>query len=134
MAKTDPAKPTKPLIPPEEALSASLFAALRVAAGAATSLFLHGLVIGLLAMGGLAFFFAPNLEATKPPRMDVVMIEGNGTGFEGLSGRRKVRRVRPTLAAKLNRWGPQLISNRKRANARRCGFQSTPHARFAPRR
>lgn len=86
MAKTNPAKVTKPLIPPEEALWQRYSPHFELPLASATSLFLHGLVIGLLAMGGLAFFFTPNLEATKPPRMDVVMIEGNGTGFEGLGG------------------------------------------------
>lgn len=86
MAKTSPAKATKPLIPPEGALWQRYSPHFELPLASATSLFLHGLVIGLLAVGGLAFFFTPNLEATKPPRMDVVMIEGNGTGFEGLGG------------------------------------------------
>jgi hypothetical protein len=86
MAKTNPAKVTKPLIPPEEALWQKYSPHFELPLASATSLFLHGLVIGLLAMGGLAFFFTPNLEATKPPRMDVVMLEGNGTGFEGEGG------------------------------------------------
>ncbi len=86
MAKPDPAKASKPLIPPEEALWQKYSPHFELPLASASSLFLHGLVIGLLAMGGLAFFFTPNLEATKPPRMDVVMIEGAGTGFEGLSG------------------------------------------------
>ena len=80
------AKTNQPLIPPEEALWQRYSPHFELPLASATSLFLHGLVIGLLAMGGLAFFFTPNLEATKPPRMDVVMIEGNGSGFEGLSG------------------------------------------------
>jgi hypothetical protein len=86
VAKTNPARATKPLIPPEEALWQRYSPHFELPLASATSLFLHGLVIGLLAMGGLAYFFMPNLEATKPPRMDVVMIEGNGSGFEGLSG------------------------------------------------
>jgi hypothetical protein len=86
MAKSNPAKATKPLIPPEEALWQRYSPHFELPLAGATSLFLHGLGIGLLAMGGLAFFFTANVEATRPPRMDVVMIEGNGTGFEGESG------------------------------------------------
>jgi hypothetical protein len=80
--------PTKdhPLIPPEATLWQKYSSHFELPLASATSIFLHGLVIGILAIGGLAFFFAPNAEATRPPRMDVVMVEGGGSGFEGLSG------------------------------------------------
>lgn len=84
MAKKAPVK-EKPLIPPEEALWEKYSPHFELPLAGATSLFLHGLVIGILAVGGLALLFTPSLELT-PPRMDVVMIEGNGSGFEGLSG------------------------------------------------
>lgn len=74
------------LIPPEETLWQKYSSHFELPLASATSIFLHGFVIGILAIGGLAFFFAANAEAMKPPKMDVVMVEGEGTGFEGLGG------------------------------------------------
>src|SRR5262245_48010047 len=78
--------PSQPLIPPEETMWRQYSSHFELPLASATSIFLHGLVIGILAIGGLAFFFAPNVEAMKPAKMDVVMVEGDGTGFEGIGG------------------------------------------------
>jgi hypothetical protein len=52
-----------------------------------TSLFLHGIVLAFLVLGGLAFFFSARDEASRPPSMDVVQIEGSGDGnAEGAAG------------------------------------------------
>lgn len=75
-----------PLIPPDETMWQKYSSRFELPLASATSIFLHGLVIGILAIGGLAFFFAASAEATKPAKMDVVMIEGDGSGFEGLGG------------------------------------------------
>ncbi len=80
------AEKDQPLIPPEATLWQQYSPHFELPLASATSIFLHGLVIGILAIGGLAALFAANAEATRPPRMDVVMIEGGGTGFEGLGG------------------------------------------------
>ena len=74
----------KPLIPPDESMWQKYSPHFEFPLATATSLFLHGTIIGILAIGGIAFFFAGNLEATRPPRMDVVMLEGGGVGLEGL--------------------------------------------------
>lgn len=85
-AKTSPPKATKPSIPPGDSVWQTYSAHYELPLAGATSIFLHGLIIGMLAVGGIAFFFSFNLDAAKPPSMDMVMIEGGGTGFEGLGG------------------------------------------------
>ena len=49
----------------------------------ATSLFVHGTILGMLAIGGMAFLWAARDEASRPPRMEVVTVEGDGAGLEG---------------------------------------------------
>ena len=85
VAKTSPAKPTT-LIPPDESIWQKYSPHYELPLASATSIFLHGVIIGVMAVGGIAYLFSFNLDAAKPPRMDVVMIEGGGTGFEGLGG------------------------------------------------
>ncbi len=76
----------EPLFPPDETMWQTYSSHFEFPLASATSLFLHGLVIGLMAIGGIGFFFTADVEATKPPRMDVVMLEGGGGGIEGLGG------------------------------------------------
>lgn len=76
----------KPLVPPEPSSWETYSPHYELPLAGATSVFLHGLVIGVLAIGGLAYFFAWNRDAFRPPSMDVVMIEGGGTGFDSLGG------------------------------------------------
>ncbi|MBI2806939.1 MAG: hypothetical protein HYX68_18315 [Planctomycetes bacterium] len=80
------AKNAKDLIPPDETLWQKYSAHFELPLAGVTSMFLHGLVVAMIVLGGIGFLFVTDLEATKPPKMDVVMIEGEGTGFEGLGG------------------------------------------------
>lgn len=84
MAKSAPEK-SKSLIPPEDTMWQRYSSRFELPLAGVTSVFLHGLVIGLLAIGGLAFFLSASLEAFKPVKMDVVTLDGPG-GFEGESG------------------------------------------------
>ncbi len=76
----------KPLFPPEETMWQKYSPRFELPLASATSIFLHGLAVGAMMIAGLAYFFNAALEATQPPRIDVVMVEGGGTGFEGLGG------------------------------------------------
>ncbi len=76
----------KPLIPPDESMWQKYSPHYELPLASATSIFLHGLILGILAVGGIAYFFTFNEEATRPPSMDVVMLDGGGTGLEGLGG------------------------------------------------
>lgn len=80
------AKKDTPLCPPEETMWQKYSPHFELPLAGFTSFFVHGLVLGVMITGGIAFLFAADVEATKPPSMDVVMIEGGGTGFEGLGG------------------------------------------------
>jgi hypothetical protein len=80
-------KAAKPLLPPDESMWQKYSPHYEAPLAGATSLFMHGTVIGIIAIAGMAVFWAAREEAARPPRMDVVMIEGGGNGgFEGLSG------------------------------------------------
>jgi hypothetical protein len=85
-SKPKPSRTDSTLFPPEETVWEKYSSHFEFPLASATSIFLHGFVIGILAIGGLAFFFAASAEAMKPPTMDVVMVEGDGTGFEGGGG------------------------------------------------
>src|SRR5205814_6624857 len=53
----------------------------------ATSFFIHGLVLGILAVGGLAFLFRDSVEASRPPQMEVRPVtEDSAGGFGGTPG------------------------------------------------
>lgn len=80
------AEKSKSLIPPEDTMWQRYSSHFELPLAGATSLFLHGLVIGVLAIGGLAFFLSVDLESFKPVKMDVVTLEGDGSGFEGEGG------------------------------------------------
>ena len=84
--KTSSPRSPKPLLPPDESMWEKYSPHFEFPLASATSLFLHGTIIGMIAIGGMAFFWAAREEAAQPPRMDVVMLEGGGTGLEGLSG------------------------------------------------
>ncbi len=76
----------RPLIPPEESLWQKYSSHYELPLAGATSVFLHGAIVGVLVILTIGLLFSANVEATKPPKMDVVMIEGGGAGFEGLGG------------------------------------------------
>src|SRR5262249_13729467 len=86
-----PAKPavpvnaSRPLLPPDDSIWQKYSPHFEAPLASATSLFLHGLCIGGLAIFGVTWWVATQ-EAAKPPKMDVVMVEGDGSGLEGLSG------------------------------------------------
>jgi hypothetical protein len=80
--KTAPPK-NKQLIPPEESMWQRYSPHNEAPLAGATSLFLHGAIVGIMVVGGMAFFWAAREEAARPPKMDVVMLEGDGTGLEG---------------------------------------------------
>lgn len=84
-AKIAESKASRSLIPPDESLWEKYSPHYEAPLAGATSLFLHGSVIGLIAIAGMAFFWAAREEAAKPPRMDVVMLP-EGSGIEGLGG------------------------------------------------
>ena len=84
--KTIPLKLPKPLVPPDESMWQKYSPHFELPLASATSVFLHGTVIGMLVIVTVFSLFAAAEEASKPPRMDVVMIEGDGNGFEGLGG------------------------------------------------
>ena len=86
MPATIPPQASKPLLPPDKSTWETYSSHYEMPLAGATSIFLHGLILGLVAVGGIAFFFRFNLDAAKPPSMDMVMIDGGGTGFESLSG------------------------------------------------
>src|SRR5262245_55228783 len=75
-----------PLMPPEESAWQKYSPHFELPIAGATSLFLHSAVIGILLVFGLTSLLSLGVEAAKPARMDVVMIEGGGGGFEGMSG------------------------------------------------
>ncbi len=81
------APPThKPLLPPDQSMWEKYSPHYEAPLAGATSLFLHGSILGILVIGGMAFFWAAREEADRPPRMDVVMLDGDGAGLEGLGG------------------------------------------------
>jgi hypothetical protein len=70
----------KPLLPPDERFWKRYSPHFELPLASATSLFLHGLAIGILAIGGIAFLFSGGVEASRPPQMDIVLVDG-GVGF-----------------------------------------------------
>jgi hypothetical protein len=76
--------PRKPLVPPEERFWKRYSPHYELPLASATALFAHGLIIGVLAIGGLAVLFAANLEPTRPANMDTLLVEN--LGLPGLPG------------------------------------------------
>lgn len=75
----------KPLLPPDERFWKRYSSHFELPLAGATSIFLHGLVVGVLALGGLAFVFRGSVEASRPPEMDVMVVDG-GIGIGGPEG------------------------------------------------
>jgi hypothetical protein len=74
-----------PLCPPEESMWQKYSPHFELPLAGFTSFFLHGLLLGVMIMIGIGLLFATDVEATKPPSMDVVMLAA-GSGFEGGGG------------------------------------------------
>lgn len=83
--KTALSRTGQPLMPPDERFWKRYSPHYELPLAGATSFFIHGIAIGILAVGGLAFLFRGGAEATPPPQMDVLMAEA-GAGFGGLGG------------------------------------------------
>src|SRR5260221_13797075 len=83
--KIAPSRTGQPLLPPDERFWKRYSPHYELPLAGATSFFIHGIVVGILAIGGLAFLFRGGAEATLPPQMDVLMAEA-GAGFGGLGG------------------------------------------------
>jgi hypothetical protein len=83
--KTAPVQDSS-LIPPDPSLWQKYSPHHEAPLAGATSIFLHGIVLGILVVGGMAYFWQARADALKPAKMDVVVIEGDGGGLEGLGG------------------------------------------------
>ena len=101
-AQTAPTKSIAPDLPPDESVWQRYSPHFEMPLAGATSVFLHGTVIGMLVMVTVFSLFAAAEEASKPANMDVVMIEGEGSGFEGLGGEAGLPAL-PTRAATSSR-------------------------------
>ncbi len=87
MATAEKAPPTRagqPLLPPEERFWKRYSPHFELPLASATSLFLHGMIIGILAVGGLAYLFSGGVDAVRPPQMEIALVpEGAGFGPPG---------------------------------------------------
>lgn len=77
---------TQPLIPPDERFWKRYSPHYELPLAGTASLFLHGILFGLLLFGGLWKLLQWRSEQSRPPSMDVVMLEGGGDGSEGAAG------------------------------------------------
>lgn len=85
MSKTKTAP--EPIMPPDEKFWQRYSPHHEAPLSGMTSLFLHGVVVGLLLIVGYLMSLRWHGDAAKPPSMDLVMIEGGGDGLaEGLGG------------------------------------------------
>jgi hypothetical protein len=76
-----------PLLPPEEEFWERYSPHHEMPLAAMTSLFVHGLALGLLIGGGLLLLmWGARSESHRPPSMDVVQLSGPGDGNEGETG------------------------------------------------
>jgi hypothetical protein len=73
------------LVPPDERFWQRYSPRHELPLAGATSLFAHGMVVALLAVGGVAFFFRESAEAQRPAQMEVLLVEA-GDGFGGPGG------------------------------------------------
>jgi hypothetical protein len=74
------------LLPPEERFWKRYSPHYEMPLAGVTSICLHGLALAFLVLGGLAFFFHSQDEASKPPSLDVVQMGGMGDGLEEGTG------------------------------------------------
>jgi hypothetical protein len=74
---------TQPLLPPDETFWQRYSPHHELPLAGMTSLFAHGMVIGLIVLAALLMMFNWESDAGKPPTMDVVQISGLGDGMGG---------------------------------------------------
>jgi hypothetical protein len=75
----------QPLAPPDERFWKRYSPHFELPLASATALFAHGLIVGIMAVGGLAFLFRADAEASRPAKMDTVIVEA-GASFPGDMG------------------------------------------------
>ncbi len=78
MAATDHApvkRSGKSLLPPEERFWKRYSPHFELPVAGATALFAHGVIVGILLVGGLAFLFRASAEASRPAKMDTVFVD-----------------------------------------------------------
>jgi hypothetical protein len=74
---------TAPLLPPDEKFWTRYSPHFELPLAGAASLLVHGVILGVLTLGGLALLLRGSIEASKPPSIDVVMVQGTeGDGQE----------------------------------------------------
>jgi hypothetical protein len=73
------------LIPPEERFWKRYSPHFELPLASMTSVTLHAMAIGILAIGGIAFLFSGGIEAARPPEMDI-RLTPDGLGFGGDQG------------------------------------------------
>jgi hypothetical protein len=74
---------TEPLLPPDETFWQRYSPHHELPLAGMTSLFAHGMVIGVIVLAALLMMFNWESDAGKPPSMDVVQVSGLGDGMEG---------------------------------------------------
>jgi hypothetical protein len=82
----DKSTQTAPQLPPDEKFWQRYSPHHEMPLSGMTSLFAHALVVGVLLFAGYLVSLRWHGEADKPPRMDVVMIEGGPGDLEGIGG------------------------------------------------
>ncbi len=76
----------KPILPPEEKFWQRYSPHHELPLAGATSFFLHGLVLGTMALAAVWVMFQRDSESNKPVSIDVVTFTGSGDGSEGAGG------------------------------------------------
>lgn len=75
-----------PLIPPEERFWQRYSPRHEFPLSTVASILVHAVVFGSVALAGYLMTLRWESDAPRPPSMDVVMLEGDGTGLEGFGG------------------------------------------------
>src|SRR5262249_6774190 len=87
MAQTStPEANSATLVPPEERFWKRYSPHHEAPLSGVVSFVLHGFVIGILALAAMFLTQRREAEGNRPVSMDVVQLEGGGTGFEGGGG------------------------------------------------
>jgi hypothetical protein len=83
--KNQPKRAGQPLLPPEERFWKRYSPHFELPVAGATALFAHAVILGILAIGGIAFLFRASAEASKPAKMDTVFVDPDAA-FPGNMG------------------------------------------------
>src|SRR5262245_21404066 len=93
---------TKTVAPPDEKFWKKYSPHYEFPLGSTTSLVLHGLVLGILILGGYLFRLSRESATHRPPNMDVVMLDGTGDGEAGAGAAPGLPGAPTEMAADLN--------------------------------